>query len=92
MPLQPMQAMEKISDGFLLAEEDLKLRGSGEFFGEKQHGIPDLKIADFLLEPAILNETRKMAIEILDDPQKWDLFLKEMYQRFSHWLGQINQH
>lgn len=87
-----LQAMEKISDGFLLAEEDLKLRGSGEFFGEKQHGIPDLKIADFLLEPAILNETRNLAIEILDDPKKWDLFLQEMYLRFSHWLGQINQH
>ena len=87
-----LQAMERIRDGFFLAEEDLKLRGPGEFFGEKQHGLPELRITDLFMNVEILKETRDFAFEILENPQKWKIFIKEMHKRFSHWLLKTNQH
>lgn len=85
-------AMEKISDGFLLAEEDLRLRGPGEFFGERQHGIPDLKILDFLTDSRLLKETKEQALKILNNPKKWHGFIDEMKCRFSEQLKGEKQH
>lgn len=85
-------AMEKISDGFLLAEEDLRLRGPGEFFGERQHGIPDLKILDFLSDSRLLKETKEQAFEILNTPKEWQVFIEEMKSRFSEQLKGEKQH
>ncbi len=58
-----LHIMESISDGFLLAEEDLKQRGPGQFFGSMQHGLPDLKIANVLSDMELLLEARKAAME-----------------------------
>jgi RecG-like helicase len=87
-----LSAMERISDGFLLAEEDLRIRGPGEFFGEKQHGLPDLKITELLLNVDLLKETRGLAEEILAIPERWQAFHEEMNYRFSKWLENIKQH
>ena len=62
-----LMIMETTSDGFKLAEEDLKLRGPGQFFGEAQHGLPDLKIADVFRDLGLLYEAREAAENFMSD-------------------------
>jgi len=63
-----LKVIEKTRDGFLLAEEDLKIRGPGEFFGTRQSGLPDLRMAR-LSDVALLELAREEAFRLLqDDP------------------------
>lgn len=63
------EIMEDTSDGFLIAEEDLKLRGPGDILGKRQHGLPDLKFAHLTKHIDVLRKTLEIANEILaDDP------------------------
>ncbi len=63
------QIMEASGDGFFIAEEDLKLRGPGEIFGTRQHGLPDLAITDLSKHMKILEQAKEEAKAILaDDP------------------------
>lgn len=64
--LERLHLLEKIADGFVLAEEDLRLRGPGQFFGSMQHGLPDLKIADVLNDVHILITARQEAQKVVD--------------------------
>ncbi len=59
--------MEESADGFYIAEEDLKLRGPGEIFGTRQHGLPDMKLADMARHMSVLNDARDEARAILED-------------------------
>ena len=59
-----LQALEKTNDGFLLAEKDLELRGPGQFFGRRQSGLPELKLAS-LLDVQLLEEARAEAEAII---------------------------
>ncbi len=63
---QRLEAMEQTHDGFELAETDLRLRGPGEFFGTRQSGTPDLKVAR-LADTRLLQQARTEAHAILDD-------------------------
>jgi len=64
-----LDIIEKTQDGFQLAEEDLKLRGPGEFFGTRQSGIPDLRMAK-LSDVALLELARNEAIRLFEaDPR-----------------------
>ncbi len=62
-----LRVIEQTSDGFRLAEEDLRLRGPGQFFGAMQHGLGDLKIADVLADMDLLLLARRAALATLDD-------------------------
>ncbi len=62
---QRLRRMSSTTDGFKIAEEDLKLRGPGDFFGSRQHGLPELKIADMLTDTKLLAMAGKAAEEIL---------------------------
>jgi ATP-dependent DNA helicase RecG len=65
-----LQMMEKTGDGFVIAEEDLRLRGSGEFFGTRQHGLPDLKFSDLIEDRKIIQTARQDAFAVIQkDPQ-----------------------
>ena len=62
--------MTQTGDGFRIAEEDLKLRGPGDFFGRRQHGLPALKIADLTCDISLLKEAQGAALELLEkDPE-----------------------
>lgn len=60
-----MKILQSTSDGFIISEKDLELRGPGEFFGTRQHGIPELKIANLILDLDILKIAQKDAQEII---------------------------
>ncbi len=60
-----MNIMCETTDGFKIADEDLKLRGPGDFFGTKQHGLPNLRIANIMTDTKILTETQELAKEIM---------------------------
>lgn len=64
---QRMKIITSTTDGFRISEEDLKLRGPGDFFGNAQHGLPPLKIADIAGDMELTNLARECAGEILED-------------------------
>jgi len=69
-----LEVLETTSDGFKLAEEDLKLRGPGQFFGEAQHGLPDLKVADVFKDLDILIDARDAAEKFITDDENLNYF------------------
>lgn len=68
--LKRMKIMETTQDGFKIAEADLSIRGPGDFFGTRQHGLPELKVADLVLDGDILEIARQEALCCLSSGQK----------------------
>ena len=64
---QRMKIMQDTNDGFVIAEKDLELRGTGEFFGTKQHGIPDFKIANLFEDIPILKMVQDLSKKIEEE-------------------------
>lgn len=60
-----LRALASTNDGFKIAEEDLRLRGPGDFFGKRQHGLPQLKVADFAADVALLKEAKQAAERLI---------------------------
>lgn len=88
------EIMKSTNDGFVIAEKDLELRGPGEFFGLKQHGIPDLKLADLVKHIKILNIVRDEAKLILDNDKyltnKNHIRFYEKVAKMFHSIDNIN--
>jgi len=64
-----METMAQTQDGFVIAQRDLQLRGPGEILGTRQHGLPDLRVADLLADVAVLELARDEAHRLLlEDP------------------------
>ena len=80
-----MKIMTSTTDGFRIADADLKMRGPGDFFGSRQHGLPEMKIA-MLTDTALLNEANRFAREIIiDDPE----FEKEDNQNLREGIAHL---
>lgn len=70
---QRMQVMCETDDGFKIAEKDLELRGPGEFLGTRQHGLPEMRIGDFVTDMQLLKEAQGAAAVVLKhDPELQD--------------------
>jgi ATP-dependent DNA helicase RecG len=89
-----LEVFSRISDGFKLAEEDLKIRGEGEIFGIRQSGITDLKVAELVRDFPLLLRARKDAFELVEkndltSPDKYFLFmeLKRRFEKSLDWLS-----
>ncbi len=65
-----METMCISNDGFYISEQDLKLRGPGDFFGTRQHGLPEMKIANLFEDVNILEKSQKAAREIMDEDMR----------------------
>ncbi len=64
-----LRVLESTSDGFVLAEQDLKIRGEGQVLGDRQHGLPDLRVASLTGDLELVEQARVDAFEIIDaDP------------------------
>ena len=70
--IERLRVLCSTGDGFRIAEEDLRLRGPGDFFGYRQHGLPELKIADMASDLALLKAAQEEAKAILATDPKLD--------------------
>ena len=67
-----MKAMCETNDGFIISEKDLELRGSGDFFGTMQHGLPEFKIANLFEDMPILKSVQSLAMKIINEDPKFE--------------------
>ena len=64
--MKRLEIMRTVSDGYKIAKYDLELRGPGDFFGSRQHGLPEMKIADLSSDMELLKQAQRAAKETLD--------------------------
>ena len=86
-----LQAMTESQDGFRIAEVDLQLRGPGEFFGTRQSGLPEFRVADLLRDSAVLEEARQEAFTLIDaDPDLLKAEHRPLREALlSRWRGKL---
>nr|WP_276717354.1 ATP-dependent DNA helicase RecG [Caloranaerobacter azorensis] len=93
--IERMKIMEKSNNGFEISEKDLEIRGPGEFFGTKQHGLPDLKIANLFTDIKMLKIAQKEVFQLLkEDPflelPKHSSLKQKIYEIFEEKLNDIS--
>lgn len=87
--------MEETTDGFKISEKDLEIRGPGEFFGTRQHGLPELKVANIFKHMKILKLAQQEARYIISEDPKLNSYenknLKaEVLKKFENRLQEIS--
>ncbi len=79
---QRLEVMTSTSDGFKIAEEDLKIRGPGEFFGTRQHGMTDLKIADLIKDRQLLKLVRQESQNMIKT-KNWENKYSKLFKKIQ---------
>lgn len=92
---QRMSIMEESTDGFKISEKDLEIRGPGEFFGTRQHGLPELKVANIFKHMKILKLAQQEARYIISEDPKLNSYenekiKKEILKKFENRLEEIS--
>ncbi len=88
---QRLKIMCQTNDGFKIADEDLKMRGPGDFFGNRQSGLPNLKLADLMSDTKILYAARTEAMEIIKNDPEFSLSENKMLKlQFSKLFTDIS--
>ena len=84
-----LNAFARTNDGFRIAEEDLRLRGPGEFFGTRQSGLPDLRAANIIRDADLLEKARTEAFEMVKNDPELTQYprLRELLRR--KWQGRL---
>jgi len=87
--LERLRILEATSDGFKISEEDLRLRGPGDFFGQRQSGLPELRASDLIMDYPVLLQARRTAKKILEsdpclDHSEHRMIRKELISRFRN--------
>tara|TARA_Y100000590_G_C15532146_1_gene943610 strand:- start:363 stop:1037 length:675 start_codon:yes stop_codon:yes gene_type:complete len=91
--IKRLNVIENTLDGFKISDEDLKLRGPGEFFGTKQHGYVPTKLVDIANDGQIIKHARTRAFEIIKNDPKLEHYQKlkfKLLSDYSHMLEFIN--
>ena len=88
-----LEVLEKTSDGFIIADEDLKMRGPGKFFSTEQSGFFNYKLADMINDGALIRKARNCAQRIVDNDSKLEnhLIMKQrLLNDYSQYFDTIN--
>ena len=90
-----LSVMVETSDGFRIADEDLQLRGPGDFFGTRQHGLPALQMAGLCSDMTLMQDAQSDALDILhEDPElntpPYRPLAAEVRRLFGHLGGTLN--
>ena len=88
--LRRLSVMKATGDGFVIADEDLKLRGPGDFFGNRQHGLPQLKVADLLSDMPLLQRAQSRAAALLDEDPNL-LNHPALWEAVAHLFEQVGE-
>ncbi len=88
---QRLKIMTKTNDGFKISEEDLRLRGPGDFFGQRQHGLPAMKIADLSCDMRLLDEAQTAAKELLVQDPALESVENRLLRRRIEALFELNE-
>jgi ATP-dependent DNA helicase RecG len=87
---QRLKVMTKTNDGFQISEEDLRLRGPGDFFGQRQHGLPAMKVADLSCDMRLLDEAQTAAKALLAEDPALERLENRHLRQSIHQLFELN--
>jgi ATP-dependent DNA helicase RecG len=84
-----LKALTETTDGFEIAEQDLQLRGPGDFFGTRQSGMPTLRVGDLVRDHQIMEDARREAVAALDDARQADTLIAFVRSSWEQRFGLV---